>query len=405
MLAVWSVLAAAPTGDTDPANVLKVYCRGCHNAKVQTAGLSVDGLHPDRALENPVAWEKILRKVRTRSMPPAGLPRPSEASYATLGAAAMVLDADYQMHPKPGRTDTFRRLNRTEYQNTIRDLLHLDVDVTALLPRDEASHGFDNITLGDLSPTLMERYLSAAKKISRLALGTPVRSPGGDTLTLPPDLTQDSHFDGLPFGTRGGMLVRYTFPANATYELQIRLARDRNAHVEGLMGTHEVELLMDGERVKLFAVAPPSKGGDHSAVDRHLTVRLAVKAGPHTVGVTFPSHSIPVVETERQPWFAHFNMDRHPRLTPAIYSVTVNGPYDVTSPGDTPSRRRILICRPESRAAEASCASKILTALSRSAFRRPVTAQDAAPAFEVFRSARKSEGFEPALELRSALFW
>ena len=144
------------------------------------------------------------------------------------------LDRAAAAKPNPGRTDTFRRLNRTEYQNAIRDLLALDVDVSSLLPSDESSHGFDNVTVGDLSPTLLERYLSAAQKISRLAVGSSARSPGGDTVTLPPDLTQEEHFDDLPLGTRGGTAVRYTFPLDAKYDIQIRLARDRNEHVEGL---------------------------------------------------------------------------------------------------------------------------------------------------------------------------
>src|SRR5437016_3955435 len=154
-------------------------------------------------------------------MPPAGLPRPDERTYdAVVTSLATSLDKAAAAHPNPGRTDTFRRLNRTEYQNAIRDLLAVDVDVTPLLPSDDSSHGFDNVTVGDLSPTLLERYLSAARKISRLAVGSPLRSPGGDTITLPPDLTQEERFDELPFGTRGGTVVPYTFPLDAEYEIQ-----------------------------------------------------------------------------------------------------------------------------------------------------------------------------------------
>ena len=144
------------------------------------------------------------------------------------------LDRAAAAKPNPGRTDTFRRLNRTEYQNAIRDLLALDVDVTSLLPGDESSHGFDNVTVGDLSPTLLDRYITAAQKISRLAVGQPEPLPGGDTIRLPPDLTQEEHVDGLPIGTRGGALIHYTFPLDGEYEIQIRLTRDRNEHVEGL---------------------------------------------------------------------------------------------------------------------------------------------------------------------------
>ena len=247
--------------------------------------------------------------------------------------------------PNPGRTDTFRRLTRAEYQNAIRDLLALDVEVASLLPSDESSHGFDNITVGDLSPTLLERYVSAARKISRLALGSPVRSPGGDMVVLPPDLTQEQHFDELPLGTRGGLQVHYTFPLDAEYEIQLRLARDRNEHVEGLTEPSDVELMLDGERLRLFTVKPPV-GSDHHAVDQHLTpphcresrsarTRRRVSQAPPTL-----------LETERQPYQAHFNMDRHPRIQPAVYSIAVNGPYAAQGPGDTPSRRRILVCTP-----------------------------------------------------------
>src|SRR5262249_34155552 len=155
------------------------------------------------------------------------------------------LDRAAAAKPNPGRTDTFRRLSRTEYRNAIRDLLAIDVDVSSVLPGDESSHGFGNLTVGDLSPTLLERDLSAARNSSRLAIGMPGRSPGGDTIPLPPDLTQEERFDELPFGTRGGTVVHYTFPLDAEYDFQLRLARDRNEHVEGLREPHEVELMID----------------------------------------------------------------------------------------------------------------------------------------------------------------
>ena len=175
-------------------------------------------------------------------MPPVGLPRPDEATYqATIRRWSSRSTGRRRPSPNPGRTDTFRRLNRTEYRNAIRDLLALDVDVTSLLPSDESSHGFDNVTVGDLSPTLLERILiGGARRSAGWRSDSPGRSPGGDTINLPPDLTQEEHFDGLPLGTRGGTVVRYTFPLDAEYEIQIRLARDRNEHVEGLTEPHEV---------------------------------------------------------------------------------------------------------------------------------------------------------------------
>jgi hypothetical protein len=310
------------------------------------------------------------------------------------------LDRAAAANLNPGRTDTFRRLNRTEYQNAVRDLLAVNVDVSSLLPSDELSHGFDNITVSDLSPTLLERYLAAARKISRLALGRPVRSPGGDTMILPPDLTQEDHFEELPLGTRGGAVMRYTFPVDAMYDIQIRLARDRNEHVEGLYGAHEVELLLDGERLTVFTVkASAARSGNHSDVDRHLTMRVPVRAGQHAVAVTFPKPRPALLETERQPWQASFNMDRHPRVTPALYSITINGPYEPSGPGDTPSRRRILVCQPAAPAQEESCARQIFSTLMRRAYRRAVADEDVNAAMKIYHAARREEDFETGIEM------
>jgi Protein of unknown function (DUF1587). len=329
------------------APVLNRYCTGCHNEKTKSGGLALDRLKDSDPGQHPEVWEKVVRRLRARSMPPVGLPRPDEGTYKTLLASIETsLDRAAALHPNPGRTDTFRRLNRTEYQNSIRDLLAIDVDVSSLLPNDESSHGFDNVTVGELSPTLLERYLSAARKISRLAVGTPSRSPGGETVTLQPDLTQEEHFDELPLGTRGGTVVPYTFPLDGEYDIRLRLARDRNEHVEGLREPHQVDLMLDGQRLRLFTVEPPPKGADHHLVDQDLQIRVAVKAGPHLVSAAFPKKPSVLLETERQPYQAHFNMDRHPRITPAIYSVSITGPFDGARAGDTPSRRRLFVCHP-----------------------------------------------------------
>lgn len=324
----------------------------------------------------------------------------SNASTAATGALAAQLDAAARTKPNPGRPDTFRRLNRAVYQNAVRDLLALDVDVTSLLPADEASHGFDNVTVGELSPTLLERYLSAAQKISRLAVGITGKQPGGETVTLPPDLTQETHFEDMPLGTRGGLRVKYTFPVDAVYEFQLRLARDRNEHVEGLVGEHDVELMLDGERVQVFRVQPPRGGMDHSVVDhRELNVRLAVKAGPHVVSAAFPMKSTALLETERQPYQAHFNMDRHPRIQPAVYSVSINGPYEVKGPGDTPSRRRLMVCAPKGEAGEEACAKRILSMVMRRAYRRAVGEADVRAPMRFFAEGRKEGGFDHGIDL------
>jgi hypothetical protein len=388
------------------AAAVKQYCVGCHNAGVKAGGLVLDTIIGDSPVQHAEVWEKVVRRLRVRSMPPAGLPRPSETGYDTLvSSLESTLDAAAAAHPNPGRTDTFRRLNRTEYQNAIRDLLAVEIDAGPLLPGDEASYGFDNVTVGNLSPTLLERYVSAARKISRLAMGSPTRSPGGDTITLPPDLTQEQHFNDLPLGTRGGLAIRYTFPLDANYEIQLRLCRDRNEHVEGLTETHDVELMLDGERLKLFAVKPPPSGQDHHAVDQDLHLRVPVKAGPHVVSAAFPMKPTALLETERQPYQAHFNMDRHPRIQPAVYSISVNGPYEANGPGDTPSRRRILVCTPAKADEEEGCAKRILTTLMRRAYRRPVTDADLQTPLRFYKEGRGDGGFESGIEmaLRSVL--
>lgn len=401
-------LSAQPQAQPERA-LLDRYCVACHNAKLKTGGLAIDTASVENVGQNPAVWEKVLHKVRARYMPPAGLPRPDEKAYDSLVSYLETsLDHASAANPNPGRTAALRRLTRTEYQNAIRDLLGLQVDVTQLLPSDDSSFGFDNITVGELSPTLLERYLAAARKISRLAIGDQVRSPGGDTILIPPDLTQEEHFDELPFGTRGGAAVHYTFPQDAQYEITLQLSRDRNEHIEGLAAPAEVELLLDGERVQLFTVKPVNNiTGIRNAtdlpsddlVDKNLHIRIPVTAGPHTLGVTFPKNNPSLlIETERQPYQAHFNMYRHPRIHPALYSISVIGPYDATGAGDTPSRRRIFVCHPANPSEEESCATRILSNFARRAYRRPVTEADLQLPLKFYRDARTGEGFEGGIE-------
>jgi hypothetical protein len=379
----------------------KKYCLGCHNDRLRTAGLSLAGKELE---QHPELWEKVLRRLRARQMPPAGLPRPDENTYKTTVAGLEAqLDAVAARSLNPGRTDSLRRLNRTEYRNAVRDLLAVEVDVSNLLPADEASHGFDNVTVGELSPRLLERYVAAARKISRLAVGRTTRSPGGDTITLRPDLTQEEQLEGLPVGTRGGLLLRHTVAVDGDYEFQLRLARDRNEQIEGMYRDqtreHDVELVVDGERVRLFRVKPPARSEDYQRVDEGLKVRVPLTAGPHQIAVVFPKMPSVLLETERQPYVAHFNMDRHPRLTPAIYSVSINGPYDVKGPGNGPSRRKILTCTPKSAGEEAACAKQIVGRLARLAYRRPVGEADLRQPLEFWRTARAEEDFDAGIEM------
>ena len=379
------------------------YCASCHNENVKTAGLVLDAVSARGVDENSEIWEKVVRKLRARQMPPLGLPRPDEATFdAVVSSLAASLDSAAEANTNPGRTDTFRRLTRTEYQNSIRDLLALDIDLSALLPRDESSQGFDNITVGDLSPALLESYVSAADKISRLAVGRPVPSLAVETIKKKPDLTQEWHVDDLPVGTRGGTLFPHIFPLDAEYEIVIRLTRDRDEQVEGLRVTHQVELLLDKERVRLFEVVPPRHVGDHSAVDKHLKMRVPITAGPHQLAVTFLKKPWGVLETDRKPYLAHFNAYRHPRVQPAVYEVSITGPYDAKGPGNTPSRDRIFECRPAGVGDDDGCVRRILTKLMRRAYRRPVTEQDLESPLEFYRQGRSSaadDGFEAGIEM------
>jgi len=339
-------------------------------------------------------------------MPPVGLPRPDESTYeSVVSSLESSLDRIAAAKPDPGRTDTFRRLNRTEYHNAIRDLLALDIDVSSLLPSDDSSHGFDNVTVGELSPTLLERYLSAAQKISRLAIGGAARAPGGDTIELPADLTQEQHFDELPFGTRGGTAIHYTFPLDAEYEIQLRLTRDRNEHVEGLKDEHQVELTIDGERIQVFTAKPPPAGADQSIVDKDFHLRVPVKAGSHELAATFIKKPSVLLETDRQPYQAHFNADRHPRIQPALYSISVIGPFNSSGPGDTASRQRIFICHPQKASEQDACAKRILASVARRAWRGPVKDSELQVPLRFYRKAREQAGFEDGIEkaLRAVL--
>lgn len=390
-------------------SLIEEYCVSCHDEDKKKGGLSLEAVAARGVAQHPDVWEKVVRKLRARQMPPIGKERPGDTTYDTvISSLETSLDRAAGANPNPGRTATIRRLTRTEYQNAIRDLLALEVDVASLLPADDSSYGFDNVTVGDLSPTLLDRYISAAEKISRVAVGRPSRSPGGDTIRIQPDLTQEEHLDGLPIGTRGGAVARYTFPQDGEYEIQIRLRRDRDELVEGLSEPHDLELLLDRERVQLFTVKPPqpeagsSAPPSHEIVDRHLKIRVPVSAGPHALGVAFLKKPSLLLETARHPYQARFNSYRHPRTQPAIYAVSIVGPYAAEGAGDTPSRRRIL--GPGPRTATGSddddrAAKRILAALMRRAYRRAVTDADLQGPLELYRNARADGDFEAGIEM------
>ncbi|MCI0685243.1 MAG: DUF1592 domain-containing protein, partial [Gemmataceae bacterium] len=376
------------------------YCATCHNNNRKAGGLALDAISGDKVEAHPTVWEKVVRKLAARQMPPMGYPRPEEPEYqSTVAALEATLDRAAASNPNPGRTAAFRRLNRTEYRNALRDLLALEIDTAALLPNDETSHGFDSSTLGDLSPTLLDRYLTAAQKISRLAVGRTRRSAGSDTFRVPADRTQEERVEGLPLGTRGGLLIRYTFPQNGAYDIQVRLTRDRDEKVEGLREPHEMVVLLDRKRQASFTVTPPANAAAHQTVDEKLKARLAVTAGPHDLGVTFLKKPSSLLETKRQPYEAHYNVHRHPRPSPAIYQVTIAGPYDPKGHGDTPSRRRLFITEPTGPADEEACAQKNLSALMRRAYRRPITEADLERPMKLYREARAAGDFEAGIEM------
>ncbi|MEZ6051974.1 MAG: DUF1592 domain-containing protein [Planctomycetaceae bacterium] len=375
------------------------HCIECHNDGSKAAGLSLDGLTATNVASSADVWERVFRKLERRQMPPLDSPRPNDEQYdliiRELGAR---LDRVAEATPHPGRTETFRRLTRTEYAHAIRDLLSLEIDVEALLPVDESSHGFDNVTVGNLSPTLLNRYISAAEKISRMAVGGPMRSPGSYVIRLRPDMTQEEHVEGLPIGTRGGVLIEYTFPREGVYEIQARLMRDRDEHVEGLKQEHELEILLDRARVELFTLQPPNSNAEHAAADAHLNARIPVTAGPHVVGVTFVKQSSSLLETKRQPYDAHFNFYRHPRLSPAIYEVSITGPYDSHRAGQSPSRERIFLNSSASTDDEDQRAEEILSRLLRRAYRRTITPDDLQQPLQFYHAARTNGDFEQGIQ-------
>ena len=412
-LAAGGSQAPADHAAEDAAALLERYCVTCHNDRLRTAGLTLEGLDPADPSTRAEVWEIVVLKLRAGMMPPPGRPRPDSATYDRLAAFLEAgLDRAAAAHPDPGRSDALRRLNATEYQNAIRDLLDLEIDVADLLPADDSSAGFDNVGLRGLDAGRMERYLGAAQKISRLAVGAPVRSAVADTFIVPSDLNQDRHVEGLPFGTRGGAAFRYNFPVDAEYEVRVELGKSWNSNrIGGLREPHDVVITLDGEPVQVLTVEPRSRRDparvaanlydqpDRSA-DADLVVRVPVAAGARTVGAAFVSQGSAVVERHRQPFLkVHITVGGDQRTQPAVYSITITGPFDATGPGDTASRRRVFTCRPlPGGPDERACAEDILTTLAGRAYRRPVTREDLDTLLDFYAEGRAAGGFEAGIE-------
>ena len=400
---VKSAPSSSPIGAVSPASshrgTLDRYCVTCHNQRLATAGLKLDEADVANPGEGAEIWEKVVRKLCTGMMPPPNMPQPSmEDRRALLSWLETSLDKAAAAKPNPGRTETLRRLNRTEYQNAIRDLLSVDIDAASFLPADESGHGFDNVTVGDLPPALLDRYISAAQKISALAIGSTQTSLQSDIIRVPPDVTQEGDVSGLPIGTRGGVLVPYTFAQDGEYDIQIYLARGYSGDVDGLKDPqpHEIKLLLDRTPIGEFTVQRPANGDD-SLIDRNLKIRVPVTAGPHQVGVTFLKNSSSLIETARQPLQSRFNERRHPRITPAISQVSVTGPYAPQGADNTPSRRRIFVCTPTDPSQEQACAKKILSTLMRRAYRRSISEADLERPMAFYREGRSERDFDAGI--------
>jgi hypothetical protein len=418
----WAVISAAPAQDVpapaaSPAAanhraVLDKYCVTCHNQRTRASDLALDVVDVGRPSTNGQVWEDVIRKLRARSMPPQGMPRPDEASYTALTTwLESELDRAAASAPNPGRP-LIRRLNRSEYANAVRDLLDLDVDVSSMLPPDDSAFGFDNIAdmLGT-SPALLERYLVAADRVSALAVGAPV-APGSDVYRIRQDRSQDQHIEGLPLGSVGGLVVTHNFPLDGEYHFSLALYRTNLESIRGLEHPHQIEITVDGARVFIATIGGevekpepggPGRGGlsitDRSdAVDARLQVRVPVTAGPHTVGATFV-RKIGEGSQRLRPFLRSSAGTYDNTGRPHIETLTVAGPFNPTGPGNTPSRQRIfsVVLRLVRRKMHARRRSS--RSLSRRAFRRPVTKPEVARILEFYTTGREKGTFDTGIQL------
>jgi len=421
-------MLAGCSGPAEPPHeahqaMLERHCLDCHNDAEVTGGLTLETIELSDIHANAAVWEKVVRKLRAGMMPPAeGLALEPAQRGEFVGWLEAELDAAAAVNPNPGRTVAFHRLNRVEYGNAVRDLLGLEVDVAELLPADDSSYGFDNIAgVLKVSPTLLERYLKAADRLSRLALGLPSDIARIDYFRVPDDLSQERRLPGMPFGTRGGIKVSYTFPVDGEYEIAPRLTRDLNEQMPLYAEAQELEVSIDGERVALFTLdaVPLSEpeegaqgGGDGPAISqiaRRLTLsregralrnkadedwnaRVAVSAGTRDVVVTFIAGTAALDESARLPFLRPYpggvNIPET-RTGSYLRSIEIAGPLGASAGAESlDSRRHVYVCDPavaaESDDEDLECATRILSRLARRAYRRPVAAEDLDPLLEFF---------------------
>ena len=406
----------------DRRALLDRYCVTCHNMRLKTGDLDLASLDVANVGSGAETWEKVVRKVGSGLMPPAGMPRPEKAALDGLVAGLeSSLDRAASVAPNPGRPAP-HRLNRVEYTNAIRDLLDLQIDGEAMLPADDAGFGFDNI--GDvltMSPGLLERYLIAAQKISRLAVGDPTIPVAIEQYNLPYlTLRQEERMsEDLPFGSRGGTVVRHTFPADGNYIIKVRLQRNAPTLGGALRGLHVqtvIDVRVDGRRVKTFTVGRPAGdavGNNNAAADmeregdKALDVPIALKAGPHAIAVTFPKANWEVesVGPDRLPVNSYgtaavkaFGDGDFGRVDVGVDHVQIAGPMNAARPVDTPARRRIFACTPAAASQEDRCARTIIARLARRAYRRPATEKDIAVLFDFYKQGRTHGGFDTGIQ-------
>jgi mono/diheme cytochrome c family protein len=367
---------AAPIQNSSQA-LMNQYCSNCHNQDDNIGGMALEKLDFEKVGKDAEVWERIVRKVRTGMMPPSGQPRPARAVLDAFATEVETrLDKAAASNPNPGSL-SLHRLNRTEYANVIRDLLAIDVDVSTMLPADDSNEGFDNIAdaLG-VSPTLIQGYVSSAMKISRRAVGDRTLTPTQTTYIAPNGLVQDSRFDGLPLGTRGGLLIRYTFPLDAEYQFSVAGGGAPGGARGGGGGT---DITIDGQPIAV-------RGNQ----------RLPVKAGPHTIGLA-------VVEGRKaggvDDAYSDFRVNSQFAVGGGVSTLVITGPFNAAGAGDTPSRNRIFVCHPASAAEEVPCARKILTTIARRAFRRPLADDSEVDGLMTFYQQGRREGdFEVGIQ-------
>jgi hypothetical protein len=373
--------------------LLNRYCTTCHGTRMKAGNLVLAGLDVAAVQDNPELWEKVVRKLRNGLMPPAGSPRPDEPTYQRfLAKLQSDLDAAAARTPNPGHAEIVHRLNRIEYRNAIRDLLDVEVDVADLLPADDSSYGFDNIAgVLKMSPALVERYLAAARVISRTAVGSPPARPAASIYRVSPELQQHDRDDRLPLGTRGGTLVRHNFPVDAEYEIKVDIGGGPGGGPGGGTDRHQLEIAIDGVQV---SVAPAGRDEPD--------LRVPVTAGAHDVSVTFFRVPPDLVEQVREP----FENPAAPSGTggitgrlPSISAVTIIGPHNAKGPGDTASRRRLFACTPGTTSQEAACARTILTTLTRRAYRGLSTREQVDELMKFYDRGRADGKFDDGLEL------